>query len=192
MATEPVAGAFERLGVPYYIGGSVASSAYGIPRATMDVDMMSNLLPRHVRPLVELLEPLYYIDESMILDAIEQRSSFNLIHLETMVKIDIFITKNSPYEREAFKRTKRDILDEEAGTVTFYLVSPEDIVLNKLVWFRSGGEVSEQQWKDIIGVLKVQENGIDREYLQHWSCELEVTDLLEKAFQDAGDGAFSG
>ena len=173
VATEPVAGAFERLGVPYYIGGSVASSAYGIPRATMDVDMMSNLLPRHVRPLVELLEPLYYIDESMILDAIEQRSSFNLIHLETMVKIDIFITGHSPYEREAFKRTKRDILDEEAGTVTFYLVSPEDIVLNKLVWFRSGGEVSEQQWKDIIGVLKVQENGIDRE-------------------QDAGDGAFSG
>ena len=106
MATEPVAGAFERLGVPYYIGGSVASSAYGIPRATMDVDMMSNLLPRHVRPLVELLEPLYYIDESMILDAIEQRSSFNLIHLETMVKIDIFITKKVglvPFRRGGFR-----------------------------------------------------------------------------------------
>ncbi|WP_446010338.1 hypothetical protein [Candidatus Electrothrix sp.] len=192
VATEPVAGAFERLGVPYYIGGSVASSAYGIPRATMDVDMISNLQPRHVRPLVELLEPFYYIDEKMIFDAIEQRSSFNLIHLETMVKIDIFIGKNSLYEREAFKRTKRDTLDEQAGTVTFYLVSPEDIVLNKLVWFRSGGEISEQQWKDIIGVLKVQGNRIDREYLQHWSCELEVTDLLEKAFQDAGDGPFSG
>jgi hypothetical protein len=133
-----------------------------------------------------MLEHCFYLDENMILDAIEHRSSFNMIHLETMVKIDIFITKNSPYEREAFKRTRKDTLNEESGSVEFHLVSPEDIVLNKLVWFRSGGDVSEQQWKDVIGVLKVQKNTLDKKYLEQWSSELEVADLLEKAFQDAG------
>ena len=182
-ATEPVAGAFERLGILYCIGGSVASSAYGIPRATMDVDMMSNLQPRHVRSLVEILEPCYYVDENMIRDAIDQRSSFNIVHLDTMVKIDIFITKNSPYEREAFKRTRKDTLNEESSAIKFYLVSPEDIVLNKLVWFRSGGAVSEQQWKDVLGVLKVQRKRLDQEYLAYWSERLEVKELLKEAFQ---------
>ncbi|OQY58280.1 MAG: hypothetical protein B6245_12690 [Desulfobacteraceae bacterium 4572_88] len=96
-ATEPVVEAFEKLGILYCIGGSVASSAYGIPRSTMDVDMVSDLKPTSVRPLVRMLEPYYYIDENMILDAIGRRSSFNIIHLETMLKIDIFVAKNTPY-----------------------------------------------------------------------------------------------
>lgn len=126
-ATEPVAEAFEKLGILYYIGGSVASSAYGMPRSTMDVDMVSDLKPKHVRSLVKMLEPSYYIDENMILDAIRRCSSFNIIHLETMLKIDVFITKNAPYDIETFKRRRKDTLDEEQRTAEFYLVSPEDI-----------------------------------------------------------------
>ena len=186
IATEPVAEAFEKLGVLYYIGGSVASSAYGIARSTMDVDMVSDLKPEHVQPLVKMLESSYYIDEDMILDAIRKCSSFNLIHLETMLKIDIFITQNAPYDIETFKRRRKDTLDEEQKTAEFYLVSPEDIILNKLVWYRLGGGISDRQWSDVLGVLKVQKDTLDKEYLRYWASELKIKDLLGKAFQDAG------
>ncbi len=191
-AAEPIARAFDKLGVHYCIGGSVASSAYGIPRATMDIDMMSDLRPYHISSLVRMLEDLYYIDENMVLEAVEQSSSFNIIHLETMLKVDVFITKNSPFEVESFKRTKKDTLSEGEDALEFYLVSPEDIILYKLVWFRSGGSVSEQQWRDILGVLKVQQNVLDWKYLRQWALELEVEELLENAFLDAGVAASKG
>jgi hypothetical protein len=185
-ATEPVAEAFEKLGILYYIGGSVASSAYGIPRSTMDVDMVSDLKRQHVRTFVKMLESSYYIDENMILEAIERRASFNIIHLETMLKIDIFVAKNAPYDREAFRRRRKDTLDEDQKTVEFYLVSPEDIILNKLEWFRLGGGVSDRQWNDVLGVLKIQKNSLDDKYLKYWASELKLEDLLKKAVQDSG------
>jgi hypothetical protein len=110
-----------------------------------------------------------------------------------MLKIDVFITKNEPYDIETFKRRRKDTLDEEQRTAEFYLVSPEDIVLHKLAWFRLGGDVSDRQWNDVLGVLKVQKDSLDKKYLQHWASELKVKDLLEKAFQDAGiDHGMSG
>ncbi|MCD4811999.1 hypothetical protein K8R14_05405 [bacterium] len=178
--------AFEKLGVLYYIGGSVASSAYGIARATMDVDMVSNLKPDHVHALVEMLESSYYIDEEMILDAIQSYSTFNLIHLDTMLKVDIFIMKDTPYHKESLKRRKKDVLDEGQGNIEFYLVSPEDIIINKLEWYHIGGEVSETQWRDVTGVLKVQGDLLDVKYLRHWASQLKLIDLLEEAFHDAG------
>ena len=186
VAIEPVAEVFEKLCILYFIGGSVASSAYGIARSTMDVDIVSDLKPMHVQSLVRTLEASFYIDENMILDAIRRCSSFNIIHLDTMLKIDVFITKNTPYDIETFKRRRKDTLDEAQRTAEFYLVSPEDIVLNKLVWFRLGGSVSDSQWNDVLGVLKVQRDSLDKNYLQHWASELKVKDLLKRAFQDAG------
>lgn len=121
----------------------------------------------------------------MILDAIETRSSFNIIHLETMLKIDIFVAKNAPYDKEVFKRRKKDTLDEEQKTAEFYLVSAEDIILNKLAWFRLGGGVSDRQWNDVLGVLKVQKNSLDDNYLKYWASELKIEDLLERAFHDS-------
>lgn len=185
-AVEPVVKAFEKLGVPYYIGGSVASSAYGVARATLDVDMVSDLKPEHVHPLVEMLESDYYIDEKMILDAIHRSSSFNLMHLETMLKVDVFVVKDRPYYKEAFKRKRKDSLDEEQGAAEFYLASSEDIILSKLEWFRMGGNVSERQWGDVLGVLKVQGDSLDVKYLRYWAAELGIADLLEQAFRDAG------
>lgn len=185
-AIEPVARAFDKLGVPYYIGGSVASSAYGMARSTMDVDIAAGLQTHHVQPFVKLLEAAYYIDENTILDAVRGASSFNLIHLETMLKIDVFIAKKTPHAVEAFKRKRLDTLDEEQESARFYLASPEDIILHKLAWYRLGQGISDCQWKDILGVLKVQGHSIDRQYLLRWAPELRLVDLLEKAFNDAG------
>lgn len=185
-AIKPVVEAFEKLGVLYYIGGSVASSAYGIARATLDVDMVSDLKTQHVHSLVTMLEASYYIDEEMILEAIKNRASFNLIHLETMLKVDVFIVKEGLYHNESFKRRRKDTMDEDETSVEFYLASAEDIILNKLDWYRMGGCISDRQWHDVIGVLKVQQSLLDMEYLQYWASELELTNLLKQAYRDAG------
>lgn len=182
----PVTKAFEKLGVAYYIGGSVASSAYGMARATMDVDCVSDLSPEKVKDFVKMLEGEYYIDEQVISEAIQQCSSFNLIHLETMLKVDIFIVKKRPYDQGALRRRKKDTLDDDKDVPEIYLASPEDVILNKLDWFHRGGRSSEKQWGDISGVLKVQKGYLDMGYLNHWARELDLHDLLKKAFTEAG------
>lgn len=184
LALEPVVEAFEKLGIAYYVGGSVASSVYGIARATLDVDLVANIISEQVHGFFKLLKTTYYIDENMILDAIRRKSSFNMIHLETMLKIDVFILKDTSYDRLTFQRKRKDTLDEEEKT-EFYIVSAEDIILNKLVWYRMGGRVSERQWGDILGVLKVQSDLLDMEYLQYWAQELKLTELLNEAIQNA-------
>jgi hypothetical protein len=182
---EPVIHAFDQLDVSYYIGGSVTSSIHGIPRSTVDVDLVAALHSQHVHPLVKMLESAYYIDAEMMLEAIQCQASFNLIHLDTMLKIDIFVLKNTVYHREALHRKQKELLDEEHG-LEFYLASAEDIILSKLEWFRMGGEVSETQWNDVLGVLKVQNTALDMAYLRQWAAELHLTDLLEHALKDAG------
>lgn len=184
-ALDPVVNAFKKIGVSYCLVGSVASSAYGIARATLDVDLVADLSVQHVNSLTEMLKSDYYIDKEMILDAIKRHSSFNLIHLETMLKVDIFIIKDRPYDGVAFQRKRKDTLDEEQGADEFYFASPEDIILNKLEWFQMGGKVSERQWHDVLGIMKVQRELMDKEYLRRWATELGISDLLEQAFLDA-------
>jgi len=183
-AIEPVIKAFEELGISYYIGGSIASSAYGIARATLDVDLISNLKPYQVNSLVKKLKPDYFIDENMIQDAIQTTSSFNLIHLETMLKVDVFILKEKLYSQKAFERKRRDTIDVENNSLQIYLCSAEDIILNKLEWYKLGEKVSERQWLDVLGVIKVQGNLLDVEYLKHWAKELDISDLLERALEE--------
>jgi len=183
-AITPVVEALEQLGAPYHIGGSVASSIYGILRATIDVDLVADLRLEQVRPLVKQLEAAYYIDEDMIRDAIRHRSSFAVIHLDTMLKVDIFIPKSRLFDQEELRRVQQEVLAE--GTRPFNVASPEGTILNKLEWYRMGGEVSDRQWNDILGVLKVQGTHLDMAYLQRWSASLNVTDLLEQALVDAG------
>ncbi|HUT31451.1 MAG TPA: hypothetical protein VMX13_16775 [Sedimentisphaerales bacterium] len=185
VALDMVIECFERLGIAYYIGGSVASSAYGIARATMDVDLVANVQTHQANDLLRALEKDYYIDADMIRDAIHRRTSFNLIHLETMLKIDVFIVKDRPYDSQAFARRRPDTLDEESSR-KLYLSSPEDIILNKLQWYHGGGRVSEQQWKDVLGVLKIQGDKLDLKYLKYWASRLNLSDLLNRSFDDAG------
>lgn len=186
-ALVPVVEALEGLGVAYQIGGSVASSLYGVPRTTMDIDLVADLRPEHVQPLVALLQDQYYISPEAIYEALRHRSSFNLIHLETMVKVDVFVLRPEPYEQEAFRRTRRDTLTEESAR-EFSLSSPEDIILHKLAWFRMGGGVSERQWSDVVGVIRVQADALDFAYLKHWATVLGLADLLEQAIREATEG----
>jgi hypothetical protein len=183
-AIDMVIECFERLGIDYYIGGSVASSAYGIARATMDVDLIAKMETKHVDNLVKALENNYYIDSGMITNAIQEKSSFNLIHLETMIKIDVFILRDQPYDLKAFDRRQTDTLDEENAR-KFYLSSPEDVILSKLQWYHLGGRLSQQQWKDVLGILKIQGDRLDLKYLKYWASKLNLSDLLNGSFNDA-------
>ena len=185
-ALEPVIEVFDALGIRYQIGGSVASSAYGIARATLDVDLVADLNERQIRPLFNRLRDAYYIDEDRVRDAVARRSSFNIIHLGSMLKVDVFVLKSHPYDQAAFARARREKLGEGALTRQHYLASPEDVILKKLDWYRQGGCISERQWNDALGVLKVQQSSLDMQYLRHWAATLGLTDLLLRALADAG------
>lgn len=180
--TLKVVTAFERLEIPYLIGGSLASAVHGIIRATMDADLVADIQPGQVPMLVAALENEFYIDAEMILDAIQLTSSFNLIHLETMFKVDVFILKSRPFDliqmQRRISQSVGDSPEEKA-----YFSTAEDIILAKLEWFRSGGESSERQWRDILGVLDLQSDRLDYEYLQLWATKLSIQDLLQKAIQ---------
>jgi hypothetical protein len=183
-AMLPVTRAFEELHIPYYIGGSVASSVYGIARATLDVDLVAAIQPRHITQLTGALRSLCYVDELIIAEAIERRSSFNLVHLPTSIKIDVFVPPEDRYQQTAMDRRRDDTL-QEAGE-RFPVSSAEDVILNKLRWYELGGRVSERQWLDVTGVIKVQAGALDTAYLQRWGDDLILTALLRKAFADSG------
>ena len=184
-ALDPVVSLFIDLNVPWHIGGSVASSVYGVARTTLDVNLVAGLRSEHAHQLAARLEPDYYADEQMIRGAIQRCGSFNLIHLATMIKIDVFILKANTYDQLAMLRTREDTLATGENARVYRLASAEDVILNKLAWFRAGGEVSERQWLDVRGVLQVQQRQLDYDYLEKWAAQLGVTDLLRRAIAGA-------
>ena len=165
-ALGPVADALKRLGVRYAVGGSVATLVHGEFRATNDVDIVADLRPEHAAALVAALADSYYADEVSIAEAIARRSSFNLIHLATMLKVDVFVQKDRPYAREALGRSIEAPVSSAPDAPRFWFSSREDIVLAKLEWYRKGGEISERQWRDVRGVLDVQRTALDLDYLR--------------------------
>ena len=183
-ALQPVADSLDALGVTFYLGGSLASSAHGVARASLDADVIADLAAEHVDPLVVRLQPDYYIPVDRLRRAVIARSSCNFIHLATMFKIDLFVSKRRPFDREAAARARPHPLGGGAGAREFPIASPEDTVLAKLEWFRLGGESSERQWWDIVGVLKVTRDA-DVAYLREWAASLDVGDLLDRALADA-------
>ncbi|HEY7348707.1 MAG TPA: hypothetical protein VH599_10365 [Ktedonobacterales bacterium] len=184
-AIMPVIDAFEQLGVAYYIGGSVASSIYGMPRSTLDVDLIADLRQEQVQPLVARLQDAYYLDEEAMRKAIQRRSSCNLIHLATMLKVDVFVARARPFDREAFQRIQQSRASEAEPDRMLALSSAEHMVLAKLEWYRMGNEISERQWNDVLGILKVQGVALDTAYLRRWAADLRLADLLERALTEA-------
>lgn len=180
-AMEPVIEALEAEGIACYIGGSVASSILGVPRTTLDVDLVAALDVASVSKVVGRLGDAYYVDEAAVMDAALLGRSFNAIHLSTMFKVDVFVMGDGEYERVAMDRS-RPVALEEAGGRSFRVASPEDVILHKLMWYRDGHEVAERQWKDVLGVLKIRLATLDRSYLATWAERLGVLELLDRAF----------
>jgi hypothetical protein len=178
----------ERLDIPYLIGGSFASSVFGTPRSTQDADVVAEITLQHVDPLVRDLSPDFFLDAAAMREAATGRSSFNILDQGTMFKIDIFVSPEDEWSRERLKRARSETVRAGGRDVQMRFSTPEDTVLHKLVWYRLGGEVSDRQWEDVLGLLEVQGTGLDTTYLARWAPFLKVEDLLARARKMAGKG----
>jgi hypothetical protein len=173
---------FEAEGIDYLVGGSLASSLHGEPRSTQDVDFVADLELRHVEPWLRRLDEGYYLDRERIDQAIERRRSFNVIHLGTMFKADIFVLGEDRASRREMER--RELYELGDGR-RLWVASAEDVVLQKLIWYRLGNAVSDRQWRDVLSVLAVRRGSLDEEYLREMAAELGLDELLERARHEA-------
>jgi len=173
-------GILEQLGIAYAIGGSLASSVYGTVRFTQDADLTVGPFEDKANELLKLLAPKYYVGKDAVSYALKHRSSFNVIHLEAAFKVDVFVRKDTAFEKQLISRRKSLRLSNTLEK-SFSVVSPEDIILLKLRWFRDSGEISDRQWEDVVNVSKVQADKLDLQYLKKWAGILGINDLLEKA-----------
>lgn len=173
------------LEIHYLVGGSVASSLYGIWRATGDVDIVARVGAADIEALVDQLRREFYIDADQIRTAIDAGRSFNVIHLPTTYKFDIFPLTSDPYQQVQFGR-RRFEQARVFGTepIDLAVATAEDVILSKLRWYRLGGEKSSQQWNDVLGVVAVQRERLDMAYLREWARYLNVSDLLDQALEE--------
>lgn len=175
---------FDALGVVWLVGGSLASSLLGEPRATADVDLVADLRMQHVAPLCARLAEAYYVDEDVARWAVQTRRTFNVIHFESTMKVDIYCSTSDALSRGQLERR----LHIPVGEARLPVYSPEDIILRKLMWFEQGQRVSDRQWRDMIGVLKVNKGKLDRLYLDEQARDLGLTELLAKLLEAASEG----
>lgn len=181
----PLLDLFDQLGIPYRVGGSVATSYYGPWRGTQDVDIIADIAIGQIGPLVTGLDPQQYlIDAHSILDAIVHRSSFNILELSTMNKIDVFIHKQTPHAQQEQQRARQGEL--LPGTRPLVITSAEDMLLEKLQWWQLGGGVSTRQWNDMVTLIKRHATQLDTTYLDTTAQSLGILPLLQRVYADAG------
>jgi len=183
---DPLAVAFavtevlDHLGIPNTVGGSIAGSFAGEPRSTIDIDIVAALAEDRVDAFVEALGTRFYVDEEALRRAIRNRTSANLIHQESQFKVDLFVAGGTPLDMQQIERRQ----PVEVGGRLLHIHPPEDILLQKLRWYRAGGEASDRQWRDIRGIVRVQARALDRAYLRANAPVLGVADLLERALRE--------
>ena len=186
MVTDPlqvalqVAEALERCGLRYLVGGSLASSVSGEPRSTLDVDLVVAMTEADVEPLLATLGDQFYADAGAVRRAVRAHSSVNLIHHGTSTKVDLFMLGGSPLDDEQMAR-RLSIKVASRPDRFLYVYTAEDILLQKLRWYRRGNEVSDRQWRDVIAIVAVQGSRLDEAYLQRGAGVLGVSDLLDRA-----------
>ena len=174
---EALIAALDACGVAYLVGGSVASSFHGIPRATMDVDILAAINPSDAEPLSARLREDFVIFEDEMLECLRSGRPFNLIHRTDVMKFDIF-TPQCPFHWSELERAQIATVSFFGKAVRVRIASPEDMLIAKLAWFRDGGESSQRQWSDVLGLMK---GGLDGVYLTKWAVEMGVAALLERA-----------
>jgi len=181
-----VAHVLESCGVRYLVGGSLASSISGEPRSTLDVDLVVALTEADIAGIVAALGSEFHVDAEALRRAVRGKSSANLIHLASSIKVDVFVVGGSPVDEEQMNRRQRlKVATDPDRHLYFY--TPEDILLQKLRWYRMGNEISDRQWRDILGIVLVQGDGLDVEYLRRGAQSLDVSDLLERALAQSQD-----
>ena len=183
-ATIAVTTTLEKLGVRYLIGGSLASTVHGMVRTTQDSDIIAELRPEHVAAFVHALESEFYTDEESLAAAVVNHASFNIIHRKSMFKVDVFVPTLRPFVREQLARAHVQVFSIEPRAEAI-VATAEDTLLAKLEWYRMGSEVSERQWRDVLGILKIQAGNLDLDYLHEWAKELKVSDLLKRALTES-------
>jgi len=174
----------QQLDIAYAVGGSLASSIYGKVRFTEDADITVEPFDNQADKLIALLSSDYYISKEAVYQALKQQGTFNVIHLDSAFKIDVFVRKDTAFEKRFMARRKSIRLSDSLKK-EFAVISPEDIVLLKLQWYRDGGFSSERQWNDVLGILTVQAERLDFDYLKKWAAILEISELLEKAVAES-------
>ncbi|HUP50353.1 MAG TPA: hypothetical protein VNA04_16370 [Thermoanaerobaculia bacterium] len=178
-----IAAILEEAGIRYVIGGSLASSIHGEPRLSIDLDIMIEVSEEMVGGLVQRLRPDFYVQTEAVLDAVQRQSAFNIIHLESAMKVDLFVAEN---DESVQRQLDRRIAVNAAGT-SVYVYAPEDILVRKLRWFRLGGELSDLQWRDVLGILRISGERLDQSYLEEAATRFGVLDLLKRAREEAGE-----
>lgn len=177
-----IAAILDSIGVRYVIGGSVAASVVGEPRSTLDLDLMVELDEVDAPQLVARLQDDFYIAEESVLGAIRAKGTFNAIHYASSMRIDFFIAED--FAAQQLDRRRELRVRPDLPPLFFY--SAEDLVVRKLMWFRLGNEVSNRQWRDVLGILKTSWQSIDVAYLVIAAKERDVYDLLLRATTEAG------
>jgi hypothetical protein len=174
-----VARALAVVGAEYFVGGSLASSLQGEPRATNDIDFVIALPLGKVGELGTALGGDFEVDTDTLRDAVLRASCANAFYLPVVTKIDFFGRGYEPFDESEFSRRRPMVVT--ASGESLVVKSAEDTVLRKLLWFREGGEVSDKQWRDIVSVLQISGERMDQTYLATWASRLRVSELLERA-----------
>lgn len=176
---------FEGFDVSYMVVGSVASSAYGEPRLTQDIDIVAKLTIDDVGPLCRAFPPPdFYLAREAVLQALRSEGQFNILHPASGNKVDVILPRNDAWGRMQVSRRRRlEILPKLEG----YAASPEDVMLSKMAYYREGG--SEKHLRDITGIMKVSGDDVDRAYVTQWARELGLTEIWQAVRRRVGEEA---
>ena len=175
----------DRLGIQYAVGGSFASSFHGIARATQDLDLVVEVPEECVPDLYRAVSPHFYAHEGAMIEAIRRGMSFHLIHLDSGFKFDLFVAERHPLGRDQLlHRSKVSTALLGGDPLEVNIISAEDIILAKLIWYRMGSDASERQWNDLVSLVEVQKDKTDQEYLEFQAARLGVADLLQRLRMD--------
>jgi hypothetical protein len=166
----------EKLNIPYALTGGFTASFYGKPRSTHDFDLVIQISSPfiQIKKFLSAFEKDFYISEESVIDSILHKTMFNVIHHETGLKIDFWILKDDNYSREAFSRRKK----VNALDINMFILSAEDMIINKLQWYKTSGV--DKHLSDAKGIYYLQKENLDAEYLKKWTVMLSIADLFNK------------
>lgn len=181
-AARGVMSALESADVCYAITGSIASSIHGEPLSSLDVDICCNANEAQMRKVLKLLPQNYYRSDDALIATSRGGGMANLISMESALKIDLTVLKDTPYYRQVLARRKSTMVDDEQNAI--WTVSPEDIILMKLEWRLQTR--SEKQWNNALSVVHTQRAILDFEYMRQWAPDLNVAEDLEQLITEAG------